>query len=50
MRFLLDTDDIERREPAPGITVRVMSEEGHTKGLVEIAPNAVMPKHSHGHD
>lgn len=27
-----------------------MSEEGHTKGLVEIAPNAVMPKHSHGHD
>lgn len=50
MKFLLDTDEIDLVEIAPGITIRVMSGDDHMMGLVEVAPHAQMPRHSHQHE
>lgn len=50
MKFLLDADDIEQEEIAPGITIRVMSGEDHMMGLVQVAPHAELPRHVHEHE
>lgn len=47
MQYFIHSDDVERVEIAPGITVRVMSGYSRTMRLVEMAPNAVLPVHSH---
>ncbi len=47
MQYFFHSDDVERRNVAPGITVRVMSGHSRTMRLVEMAPNSVMPIHSH---
>lgn len=47
MKFFVDLDEVKQAEMAPGITVRFMSQDNLTTGLVEVAPNAAMPKHVH---
>ena len=47
MKFFVDLDKVKRVEMAPGIVVRFMLQDNLTTGLVEVAPNAVMPKHTH---
>ena len=50
MKVFVDLDKVERAELAPGITVRFMLQDNLTTGLVEVAPNAVMPRHRHEHE
>jgi quercetin dioxygenase-like cupin family protein len=47
MQHFIHSDEVERVEVAPGITVRVMSDHSRAMRLVEMAPNAVIPVHSH---
>jgi quercetin dioxygenase-like cupin family protein len=47
VQYFIHSDDVERINVAPGITVRVMSGHSQTMRLVEMAPHAVMPIHSH---
>lgn len=47
IKYFLDPGDIQRRELAPGITLRIMWGENIMMSMVEIGPNAVLPAHSH---
>ena len=47
MQHFFDSTDIERREIAPGVTIRTMWGEKVMMSLVETAPHAVVPNHSH---
>ena len=50
MTYFLDPSEVERRELAPGVNLRVMWGEKVMMSLVEIAPKAVVPTHSHPHE
>lgn len=47
MKYFVDPEQVKRAEMAPGIIARFMLQNTLTTGLVEVAPNATMPKHSH---
>jgi len=50
MQYFFDSTDIERREIALGVTIRTMWGEKVMMSLVETAPHAVVPNHSHPHE
>ena len=49
-KFFMDPAEIERMELAPGITLRIMSGQNIMMSMVEIAPKAVLPPHSHSNE
>lgn len=50
MTYIHDASEVSRRELAPGIVLRTMWGEKIMMSMVEIAPNAVLPPHSHPHE
>ena len=50
MPYFFDPSEIERRELAPGLSLRTMSGDKVMMSLVEIAPGSVLPEHSHPHE
>ena len=50
MSYFHDSSAINRREVAPGVVLRTMWGEKVMMSLVEVAPGAVMPLHSHPHE
>ena len=50
MSYFHDSSAITRREVAPGVVLRTMWGEKVMMSLVEVAPGAIMPLHSHPHE
>ena len=50
MDYFIDPSQVKRRELAPGVTLRTMWGDKIMMSMVEIAPNAVVPTHSHPHE
>ena len=50
MSGFFDPSKIERRELVPGITLRIMWGDKVMMSMVEIAPHAVLPPHTHPHE
>ena len=50
LKYFLNPSEVERRELAPGITLRIMWGEHIMMSMVEIAPKAVLPAHSHANE
>ena len=50
MTYFYDPSEQQRREMAPGVSLRTMWGEKIMMSLVEIAPKAVVPTHSHPHE
>ncbi len=47
MPYFIDSSKLERREIAPGITIRTMWGDKLMISIVENAPHAVVPAHTH---
>lgn len=47
MDYFIDPANVKRRELAPGVTLRTMWGDKIMMSIVEIAPHAVVPSHSH---
>ena len=47
MDYFIDPSQVKRRELAPGVTLRTMWGDKIMMSMVEIAPNAVVPMHTH---
>lgn len=47
MTYTYDPNEVSRRELAPGVTLRTMWGEKIMMSMVDIAPNSVVPMHSH---
>ena len=50
MPYFLDPSQVKRQELAPGVMLRTMWGEKIMMSVVEVAPNAVVPNHSHPHE
>ena len=50
MSPFFDSTEVQRREIAPGVSIRTMWGEKVMMSLVETAPRAVVPNHSHPHE
>ena len=50
MDYFIDPAQVKRRELAPGVTLRTMWGDKVMMSVVEIAPHAVVPMHSHPHE
>ena len=50
MTYFMDPAELDRRELAPGVTLRTMWGEKIMMSLVEIAPGAEVPTHTHPHE
>ena len=50
MTYFVDPSEIERKEVAPGLNLRTMWGDKVMMSLVEIAPGAVLPEHTHPHE
>ena len=50
MSYFPDPSQLKRKELFPGITMRPMWGEKIMMNLIEFAPNAVVPNHSHPHE
>ena len=50
MSYFVDPSELNRRELAPGVTARLMWGEKVMVSFVELAPNSVVPNHSHPHE
>ena len=50
MKRFWDPDAIAPRQLAPGVTAKIASGERVMFSLVTLAPNAVVPEHSHPHE
>ena len=50
MSPFFDSTEVPRREIAPGVSIRTMWGEKVMMSLVETAPGAVVPNHSHPHE
>lgn len=48
--YFIDPAKVKRRELAPGITLRTMWGEKIMMSVVEIAPKAILPPHSHSNE
>ena len=47
MHYFYDPSDVEKKELAPGVTIRPMWGDRIMMSVVEIAPNAIVPDHTH---
>ncbi len=45
-----DASEVDRNEIAPGVTIRTMWGDKVMMSLVETAPHAVVPNHTHPHE
>ena len=45
-----DSSEVQRKEIAPGVSIRTMWGEKVMMSVVEIAPHGVVPNHSHPHE
>ncbi len=50
MSYFYDQQQVEVRDIAPGVKARLIWGEKVMMGIVDISPNAVVPKHSHHHE
>ncbi len=50
MSYFIDPSQVQRRELAPGIHLRTMWGDKVMMSLLEVAPKAVVPRHSHPHE
>ena len=50
MSYFFDSSEVERREIAPGVTIRTRWGDKVMMSFLEMAPNAVVPNHSHPHE
>lgn len=50
MPYFYDPSEIKRRELAPGVMLRTMWGDKTMMSVVEIAPKAVVPSHTHPHE
>ena len=50
MTYFIDPAEIGRKEVAPGLNLRTMWGDKVMMSLVEIAPGAVLPEHTHPHE
>ena len=50
VKYFINPSEVERRELAPGITLRIMWGENIMMSMVEIAPKAVLPLHRHSNE
>lgn len=50
MPYFYETSEVKRREMAPGVNLRTMWGDKIMMSLVEIAPEAVVPSHTHPHE
>ena len=50
MSYFHDSAKIERQELAPGVTIRTMWGEKVMMSVIESAPHAVVPIHTHPHE
>ena len=50
MPYYYDPAEVKRRELAPGVHLRTMWGDKTMMSLVEIAPGAKVPNHSHPHE
>ena len=50
MSPFFDSTEVQRREIVPGVSIRTMWGEKVMMSLVETAPRAVVPNHSHPHE
>jgi quercetin dioxygenase-like cupin family protein len=50
MSYFFDSSQIKRREIAPGVTIRTLWGERVMINILETAPHAVVPNHSHPHE
>jgi len=50
MSYFFDSESQERKEIAPGVTIRTMWGDKVMMSVVEVAPHAVVPLHSHPHE
>ncbi|MCI0441439.1 MAG: cupin domain-containing protein [Chloroflexi bacterium] len=50
MPYFFDPSEVRRRELVPGVTIRPIWGEKIMMSMVEIAPNAVVPNHTHPHE
>ena len=50
MSYFFDPSEVKRKELAPGVTLRVMWGDKIMMSVVEIAPGAVVPNHTHPHE
>ena len=50
MAYFHDPSEVERRELVPGVMLRPMWGDKIMMSMVEIAPNAVVPNHTHPHE
>jgi quercetin dioxygenase-like cupin family protein len=50
MAYFYDPSEVKRRELAPGIILRTMWGDKVMMSLVEVAPKAVLPPHTHPHE
>ena len=50
MPYFFDPAEVERKELAPGVTLRILWGEKIMMSVVEIAPKAVVPNHTHPHE
>ena len=50
MSYFTDSFESERKELAPGVTLRILWGEKVMISLVECAPHSVVPNHSHPHE
>ena len=50
MSYFYDVSSINRKEIVEGVTIRTMWGEKVMMSLIETAPHAVVPNHSHPHE
>ena len=50
MSYFYDPEEIKQREIAPGVRIRTLWGEKIMISVLEIAPNAIVPNHSHPHE
>ena len=50
MPYFVDPSTVKRKELAPGVVLRPMWGDKIMMSMVEVAPNAVVPMHTHPHE
>ena len=50
MTYFYDSDQVKRKEIAPGVTIRTMWGDKIMMSVIESAPHAVVPLHTHPHE
>ena len=50
MPYFFDPSAVRRKELAPGVAIRTIWGEKTMMSLVEVAPNSVVPSHTHPHE